>query len=195
MDTPALDHWEAVSAKFELLVQFMAWLDANRGYYIASDTAREMADGFLLIDRKQLSRERIALLNQQLQETIQAEQRALAEFLAAGAEADTLDMAGLQTCRMRLLQQVQALDELVQQLTPVPTPCATCQNWGRTVTRDEYPEARECLDCGRVAWPSRDVNIPAGAATAIAIATAVEILRTVTNTKPDGTEHGVQATS
>lgn len=192
MDTPALDHWTAVSAKFELLVQFMAWLDANHGYYLASDTARELADRFLFIDRKQLTQECVSVLKEQLQDSLQAELQAFTQFLVTGDT--TQAMAGLQSHRAWLLQQGRMLDELVQQLVPAttaappkPATCTTCHTWGRTVSRDSCPKAVACPACKRLTWPHIGVNCPAGASVAIASANAVEVLRTVTNAQPDGT--------
>jgi hypothetical protein len=32
--------------------------------------------------------------------------------------------------------------------------CATCRDWGRTITREENPAAIGCPDCKRLTWPN-----------------------------------------
>ncbi len=42
--------------------------------------------------------------------------------------------------------------------------CDNCKGWGRTVTREENPQAIPCPKCKRLTWPNLGVNCPAGAA-------------------------------
>ncbi len=46
--------------------------------------------------------------------------------------------------------------------------CDNCKEWGRTITRDENPQAIPCPKCKRLTWPNLGVNCPAGCAVALA---------------------------
>lgn len=68
-------------------------------------------------------------------------------------------------------------------LVPEP-PCQHCIDWGATVNPDECFYPVQCHACGRYTYPNLGVNLPAGAAVAIAHGNATRMLRLIEQDKP-----------
>lgn len=58
-------------------------------------------------------------------------------------------------------------------------PCENCKDWGRTLTEKDEGKVIPvfCPECKRPTWPNLGVNLPAGAATAIAGNVSAEFMR------------------
>lgn len=64
--------------------------------------------------------------------------------------------------------------------------CEQCKDWGRTITREEHPNAIQCVTCKRLTWPNLGVNCPAGMAVSFAMSNALRTLQYIEKQLDEG---------